>query len=110
MINNTDKKISYPSRESVRQGIENLLAKKPTQLELPFSKPKPTAEIIEFKPKPGSPILEWWKANKDKTMNLASVEDLGPFLSKFYSEKQLLEMDDDEIEILLQDLLEKGVL
>ena len=28
----------------------------------------------------------------------------------FYSEKQLLEMDDDEIEILLQDLLEKGVL
>ena len=52
MINNTDKKISYPSRESVRQEIENLLARKPIQLELPFSKPKPSAEIIEFKPKP----------------------------------------------------------
>ena len=89
--------------------FKQLLAKQ-TQLELPFEKPKPSAEIIQFKPKPGSPILEWWKTHKDETKNLASVDDIAPFLSQFYSEKQLLEMSETEIESVLQDLLEKGVL
>jgi len=56
------------------------------------------------------PLYEWWKTNKDKTMYVASVEELGPFLTKFYSEKQLLDMDDNQIETILQDLLEKGLL
>jgi len=88
--------------------FKQLLVKRP-QLELPFEKPE-TADIIEFKPKPGSPILEWWKTHKDETKNLASVDDIAPFLSQFYSEKQLLEMNETEIESVLQDLLEKGVL
>jgi hypothetical protein len=67
--------------------FKQLLAKR-TQLELPFEKPE-TADIIEFKPKPGSPILEWWKTHKDETKNL---------------------MNETEIESVLQDLLEKGVL
>ena len=50
------------------------------------------------------------KSNKDKTINVASVDELGPFLTRFYSEKQLLQMDEKQIESILQDLLEKGVL
>ena len=89
--------------------FKQLLAKQ-TQLELPFEKPKPSAEIIQFKPKPGSPILEWWKTHKDEVINLASVDDIAPFLSQFYSEKQLLEMDQKELENALQDLLDRGIL
>ena len=88
--------------------FKQLLAKR-TQLELPFEKPE-TADIIEFKPKPGSPILEWWKTHKDEVINLASVDDIAPFLSQFYSEKQLLEMDEKELENALQDLLDRGIL
>ena len=102
-------KNNIENSEKELKEIKQLLAKQ-TQLVLPFEKPKPSAEIIQFKPKPGSPILEWWKTHKDETNNLASVDDIAPFLSQFYSEKQLLEMNETEIESVLQDLLEKGVL
>ena len=32
------------------------------------------------------------------TINVASVDELGPFLTRFYSEKQLLQMDEKQIE------------
>ena len=102
-------KNNIENSEKELKEIKQLLAKQ-TQPELPFEKPKPSAEIIQFKPKPGSPILEWWKTHKDETNNLASVDDIAPFLSQFYSERQLLEMDEKELENVLQDLLEKGVL
>ena len=86
----------------------------PPQVQMPTTqekpKPKPQSNVIPFPIKPGMPLYEWWKTNKDKTMYVASVEDLGPFLTKFYSEKQLLDMDDNQIETILQDLLEKGLL
>ena len=77
MINNTDKKISYPSRESVRQEIENLLARKPIQLELPFSKPKPSAEIIEFKPKTWKSWIYPCIKGKTKKQNEVDVREMG---------------------------------
>lgn len=72
-------------------------------------KPKPS-NVIPMPIKPGSPILEWWKSNKDKFVNkqIASVDDLAGYLTNFYSEKQLMNMSEQEIEQILQDLLEKG--
>jgi len=100
-LNSIEKAISYPARKQFKKGG------KPEE-EKP--KPKPQSNVIPFPIKPGMPLYEWWKTNKDKTMYVASVEELGPFLTKFYSEKQLLDMDDNQIETILQDLLEKGLL
>lgn len=56
------------------------------------------------------PLHDWYKSNKDSFTKVASVDELGPFLTKYYSEKELRKMTDEEIESLLQDLLEKGLL
>jgi len=98
-LNSSEKAISYPARKQFKKGGKAA-----------EEKPKPQSNVIPFPIKPGMPLYEWWKTNKDKTMYVASVEELGPFLTKFYSEKQLLDMDDNQIETILQDLLEKGLL
>lgn len=74
-------------------------------------KPKPS-NIINFPIKPGTPLDTWWKTNKKKISNkeIVSVEDLAPYLTNFISEKQLMQMSEQEIEAVLQELLEKGVL
>tara|TARA_R110002012_G_scaffold162120_1_gene324418 strand:- start:43 stop:384 length:342 start_codon:yes stop_codon:yes gene_type:complete len=108
--NNIDKKISYENKKTIKDEIKDLKARKPVQLELPLDNPNEDKNVIPFPYKPGSPILEWWKASKDKVTQVASIDDLAPFLSQFYSQKQLLEMSETEIEKALQDLLDKGVL
>ena len=81
-LNSIEKAISYPARKQLKKGG------KPEE-EKP--KPKPQSNVIPFPIKPGMPLYEWWKTNKDKTMYVASVEELGPFLTKFYSEKQFFD-------------------
>tara|TARA_A100001015_G_C14599418_1_gene559848 strand:- start:40 stop:381 length:342 start_codon:yes stop_codon:yes gene_type:complete len=108
--NNIDKKISYKNKQTIKEEIKDLVTSKPVQLELPLDNPNEKENVIPFPYKPGSPILDWYKTNKDKFQRVASVEELGPFLTQFYSEKELLNMNDKAIELLLQDLLDKGVL
>ena len=108
--NNIDKKISYKNKKTIKDEIKDLVTSRPVQLELPLDNPNEKENVIPFPYKPGSPILEWWKASKDKVTQVASIDDLAPFLSQFYSQKQLLEMSETEIEKALQDLLDKGVL
>ena len=96
-----DKKISYGT---IKDPTFNIY-KKGGPVE---DKPKPN--VIEFPIKPGMPLHDWYKSNKDSFTKVASVEELGPFLTKYYSEKELRKMTDEEIESLLQDLLEKGLL
>jgi hypothetical protein len=56
------------------------------------------------------PLYDWYKSNKKEFKQVASIDDIGPFLTKFVSEKQLRKMSEGEVESLLQDLLEKGLL
>ena len=112
-LNSIEKAISYPVRKpkalppKTKRIIKLSKGGKPEEQK---PKPKPQSNVIQFPIKPGMPLYEWWKTNKDKTMYVASAEELGPFLTKFYSEKQILDMDDNQIETILQDLLEKGLL
>ncbi len=109
--NNIDKRISYDGRRTIKDPTYDIYKKGgPVQLELPLE--DPNNNIVPFTPKPGSPILEWYKANKDKITNkeVKLIDDLGPFLSKYYSEKQLRNMDEKTIEGLLQELLDAGEL
>ena len=108
-VNNIDKRLKYEERNEFADEIKNLVARKPIQLELPLEEPD-TATIINFPLKPGSPILDWYKTSKDKFKQVVSVDDLAPFLSQFYSQKELLNMTELEVEHALQDLLDKGVL
>ena len=77
-------------------------------------KPKPN-NILNFPIPSGSPIDLWWlKTNKEFTKEskkeLASIDDLAPYLSKFYSEKQINAMSEAEMLEKLQDLIDKGVI
>jgi hypothetical protein len=56
------------------------------------------------------PLYDWYKSNKDSFKQVASIDDIGPFLTKYYSEKQLRGMSEKEVESLLQDLLDRGLL
>ena len=49
-------------------------------------------------------------ANKKDFKQVASIDDIGPFLTKFVSEKELRKMNESEVESLLQDLLDRGLL
>ena len=75
----------------------------------PENKP---SNIIPFPVPEDSPLNNWHKANGDKYKNkkIASVEDLAPYLTNFYSEKELLQMSEEEIKNILQDLLDKGLI
>ena len=55
------------------------------------------------------PLYDWYKSNKE-FKQVASIDDIGPFLTKYYSEKQLRGMSEKEVESLLQDLLDRGLL
>ena len=81
----------------------------PVQLELPLEQ-KPSAEIINLLDylKPNSPIFEWWKSKVDNGENIkmASVDDIAPYLSKFFSAKQLEAMTEKEMLDKLQELIE----
>ena len=81
----------------------------PVQLELPLEQ-KPSAEIINLLDylKPNSPIFEWWKSKADNGENIkmASVDDIAPYLSKFFSAKQLEAMTEKEMLDKLQELIE----
>ncbi len=78
------------------------------QLELPLEQ-KPTAEIINLLDylKPSSPIFDWYKGKLEKGENIkmASVDDIAPYLSKFYSEKQLDGMTEKEMLEKLEELI-----
>jgi hypothetical protein len=78
----------------------------------PEDKPKPNNNVIQFPVPEDSPLNNWHKANRDKYKNkkIASVEDLAPYLTNFYSEKELLQMSEEEIKNILQDLLDKGLI
>ena len=85
----------------------------PVQLEFNFGEePKPTAEVIDLTDylKPSSPIMQWWKAkNKNKKSSRTEyvrVDDIAPYLSKFFSNKQLDAMSEEEMLIELQKLIE----
>ncbi|MBL6758860.1 MAG: hypothetical protein ISQ17_03825 [Pelagibacteraceae bacterium] len=99
--NNIDKKMSYKNKKTIKDEIKDLVTSKPVQLELPLDNPNEKENVIPFPYKPGSPILDWYKTNKDKFQRVASVEELGPFLTQFYSEKELLNMNDKAIELFL---------
>ena len=106
--NNIEKRITYPVRKPKATPPKTKRIIKLKKGGTPEEE-KPT-NVVPFPIKPGTPLDQWWKSNKDKTINVASVDELGPFLTRFYSEKQLLQMDERQIESILQDLLEKGVL
>lgn len=108
MKNNIDKKISYENSGTKNKKISS---NEPTQLELPLD--NPNSNVIPFPFNDQMPIINsWWKANKKKIKNkqIVSVDDLGPYLTNFFDEKKLLQMSEQEIEALLQDLLEKGLI
>jgi len=77
----------------------------------PEDKPKPN-NVVPFPVPEDSPLSNWYKANKGKFKNkqIASIDDLAPYLTNFISEEKLLQMSEQEIEILLQDLLDKGII
>ena len=113
-VNNIDKKIRYKDKETFSSlkkyfadEIKTLSAKKAEQLELPLGD-----NIIPFPYKPGSPILEWWYKSKGKIKNkqIVSIDDLAPYLSNFFSQKQLSSMTEEEMQIRLQQLLEQGLI
>ena len=61
--NNIDKRISYDGRRTIKDPTYDIYKKGgPVQLELPLE--DPNNNIVPFTPKPGSPILEWYKATK----------------------------------------------
>ena len=99
--NNVDKAISY---STIKDPTFNVYRKGG-----PVEDEKPT-NVINFPIKPGTPLYDWYKSNKDSFKKVASIDDVGPFLSKFYSEKQLRGMSEKEVESLLQDLLDRGLL
>ena len=102
-----DKKISYDSPKSgVIKDPTFTVYRKGGPVE---DKPKPS-NIINFPIKPGMPLYDWYKSNKDSFKQVASIDDIGPFLTKYYSEKQLRGMSEKEVESLLQDLLDRGLL
>ena len=72
-------------------------------------KPKPN-NVLNFPIKPNMPLYDWYKSNKKEFKQVASIDDIGPFLTKFVSEKQLRKMSESEVENLLQDLLDRGLL
>ena len=69
-----DKKISYGT---IKDPTVNIY-KKGGPVE---DKPKPN--VIEFPIKPGMPLHDWYKSNKDSFTKVASVDELGPFLTKY---------------------------
>jgi hypothetical protein len=77
----------------------------------PEDKPKPN-NVVPFPVPEDSPLSNWHKANKGKYKNkkIASVEDLAPYLTNFYTEKQLMQMSEEEIKNILQELLNKGLI
>ena len=77
----------------------------------PEDKPKPN-NVVPFPVPEDSPLSNWYKANKGKFKNkqIASIDDLAPYLTNFISEEKLLQMSEQEIEIMLQDLLDKGII
>ena len=77
----------------------------------PEDKPIPN-NVVPFPVPEDSPLSNWYKANKGKFKNkqIASIDDLAPYLTNFISEEKLLQMSEQEIEILLQDLLDRGLI
>jgi len=77
----------------------------------PEDKPNPN-NVVPFPVPEDSPLSNWYKANKGKFKNkqIASIDDLAPYLTNFISEEKLLQMSEQEIEILLQDLLDRGLI
>jgi len=99
--NNVDKAISYGT---IKDPTFNVYRKGG-----PVEDEKPN-NVINFPIKPGMPLYDWYKSNKKEFKQVASIDDIGPFLTKYYSEKQLRGMSEKEVESLLQDLLDRGLL
>ena len=52
-------------------------------------KPKPN-NVLNFPIKPNMPLYDWYKSNKKEFKQVASIDDIGPFLTKFVSELLML--------------------
>ena len=96
--------------DAQQETLMDYISKRPTQLELPLD--NPNDNIILFPVPENSPINNWYKTNikNFKNKRLASADDLGPYLSQYYSKKQLSNMSEKEILSALDELLEAGVL
>ncbi|MDA1338252.1 MAG: hypothetical protein O2871_02720 [bacterium] len=113
-------KTIYDNRKPLKiKPIKKLKEGGPVQLEFDFDKPKPKPKpsnnILNFPIPSGSPIDLWFKkTNKEFTIEskkeLASVDDVAPYLSKFYSERQIKAMSEAEMLEKLQELIDKGVI
>ena len=55
------------------------------------------------------PIYNWFKSSK-KGKKFASKDDLAGYLSKYYSQKQLEKMSEEEVLQKINDLVEQGAL
>ena len=73
-------------------------------------KPKPN-NVITFPVPANSPLGTWWlKTSKEKKKEIASVDDVAPYLSKYFSTKELEAMSEAEMLQKLQELIDKGVI
>ena len=77
------------------------------QLELPLDNPNDNIINLTDYLKPSSPIFDWYKGKLEKGENIkmASIDDIAPYLSKFYSEKQLDGMSEKEMLEKLEELI-----
>ena len=81
---------------------------KPEQLELPLD--NPNDNILNFPIKPNMPIYNWFKSEIKKGKKFASKDDLAGYLSKYYSQKQIEKMSEEEVLQKINDLVEQGAL
>ena len=81
---------------------------KPEQLELPLD--NPNDNILNFPIKPNMPIYNWFKSEVKKGKKFASKDDLAGYLSKYYSQKQIEKMSEEEVLQKINDLVEQGAL
>ena len=78
----------------------------PEQLELPLD--NPNDNILNFPIKPNMPIYNWFKSEVKKGKKFASKDDLAGYLSKYYSQKQIEKMSEEEVLQKINDLVEKS--
>jgi hypothetical protein len=108
-------KTIYDNRKPLKiKPIKKLKEGGPVQLEFDFDKPKAKPKpgsVISFPIPSNSPLGNWWqKVSKENKKEIASVDDVAPYLSKYFSTKELEAMSEAEMLQKLQELIEKGVI
>ena len=77
---------------------------------LEILKNNPNDNILNFPIKPNMPIYNWFKSEVKKGKKFASKDDLAGYLSKYYSQKQIEKMSEEEVLQKINDLVEQGAL